>query len=73
MEKNYLSKGFINKGIEVIVPNPDIRVLVNERISKELEYGIVKESTVEELQNVILNMENEQFLITNDNHESQSV
>ncbi|MGN1165580.1 MAG: aspartate/glutamate racemase family protein, partial [Lachnospiraceae bacterium] len=59
MEKDYLSKAFINKGIEVIVPNPDIRVLVNERISKELEYGIVKESTVEELQNVILNMKNE--------------
>lgn len=33
-------------------------MLVNERISKELEYGIVKNSTIEELNHVILNMKN---------------
>lgn len=60
MEKDYLSKAFLQRGIEVIVPDADIRVLVNERISKELEYGIIKESTIEELKQVILNMKNEQ-------------
>lgn len=60
MEKDYLSKTFLQRGIEVIVPDADIRVLVNERISKGLEYGIIKESTIEELKQVILNMKNEQ-------------
>ena len=50
---------YISRGIEVIVPDPATRVLVNERISKELECGIVKETTVEELKNVIRNMKNE--------------
>ena len=50
---------YISREIEVIVPDPATRVLVNERISKELEYGIVKETTVEELQSVIQNMKNE--------------
>ena len=59
MEKDYLSKAFISRGIEVTVPDPATRVLVNERISKELEYGVVKEATVEELQSVIQNMKNE--------------
>ena len=59
MEKDYLSKAFIKRGIEVVVPDPATRVLVNERISKELEYGIVKEATVEELKHVILSMKNE--------------
>ena len=50
---------YISREIEVIVPDPATRVLVNERISKELEYGIVKETTVEELKNVIQNVKNE--------------
>lgn len=32
----------------ISIPDPATRVLVNERISKELEYGIVKETTAEE-------------------------
>ena len=43
----------------ISIPDPATRVLVNERISKELEYGIVKEATVEELKHVIQNMKNE--------------
>lgn len=53
MENDYLSKAFVNKGIEVIVPGKEQRVLVNERISKELEYGIVKEESRSDLINVI--------------------
>lgn len=56
MEKDYLSKAFVNRGIEVVVPDADARKLVNERISKELEYGIVKESSVNELLAVISEM-----------------
>lgn len=56
MENDYLSKAFVNRGIEVVVPDADSRKLVNERISKELEYGIVKESSVKELLGVISEM-----------------
>lgn len=56
MEKDYLSKAFVKKGIEVIVPSEENRILVNERISKELEYGIVKETSTNELISVIEEM-----------------
>lgn len=59
MEKEYLSKAFVKKGIEVVVPSAADRVLVNERISKELEYGIVKETSTRELISVIEKMKNE--------------
>lgn len=59
MEKDYLSKAFVEKGIEVVVPSAAHRVLVNERISKELEYGIVKEASKKELISVIEEMKNE--------------
>lgn len=56
MEKDYLSKAFVKKGIEVIVPSEENRILVNERISKELEYGIVKGTSTNELISVIEEM-----------------
>ena len=56
MEKDFLRNAFVQKGIEVVVPDYDTRVLVNERISKELEYGIVKDSTIEELNRVIFSL-----------------
>lgn len=56
MEKDYLSKAFVNRGIEVVVPDADSRKLVNERISGELEYGIVNEASVAELRKVIWDM-----------------
>ncbi len=59
MEKEYLSKAFVKKGIEVVVPSAADRVLANERISKELEYGIVKETSTRELISVIEKMKNE--------------
>lgn len=56
MENDYLIKPFTEYGIDIVVPNSKGRALVNERISKELEYGIVKEESVNELINVINNM-----------------
>lgn len=58
MEKDYLSKAFMDKGIEVIVPDRDTRIFVNDIISKELEYGIVKEESVIKLINAIQDMVN---------------
>lgn len=56
MKKDFLKKSFIEKGIDVVIPSKENMVLVNERISKELEYGIVKDSTREELINIITKM-----------------
>lgn len=59
MKKDYLKMPFIQKGIEIITPSETEMQLVNERISGELEYGIVKESTRKELLNVIMKMRDE--------------
>lgn len=59
MEQDYLSKAFVERGIEVIVPDADKRIIVNDRISKELEYGIVKKESVEELIEIIHCMKEE--------------
>ena len=38
MEKDYLSKAFISRGIEVTVPDPATRVLVNEQKNWNMEW-----------------------------------
>lgn len=53
MKKDFLKKPFIEKGIDVVIPSNEDMVVVNERISRELEYGIVKDSTREELIKII--------------------
>ena len=59
MEKDYMKKDFLEAGIEVYVPNKEDRDLVAKRIYEELEVGIVKESTLKELQDVISKMRDE--------------
>lgn len=56
MEKDFFKKPFRDKGIDVVIPAKEDIVLVNERISKELEYGTVKDSTREELVKIITKM-----------------
>ncbi len=56
MEKDYLSKAFTEKGVEVVVPDKASRVLVNDIISKELEFGDVKAASVDKLLSVIKDM-----------------
>ena len=53
MEKDYMKKDFLEAGIEVCVPDKEDRDLVAKRIYEELEAGIVKESTLKELQGII--------------------
>ena len=59
MEKDYMKKDLRDAGIEVFVPSEEDRKLVAARIFEELEKGIVKESTLEELQAVIKRMKEE--------------
>lgn len=56
MENDFFAKAFTSGGIEVFTPEKTDRVLVNDRISNELEYGIVKETTQKELIEVINKM-----------------
>ena len=60
MEESYMKKDLIAAGIEVAVPEKDDRMLVAKRIFEELEFGIVKESTLEEFNTVITNMKERQ-------------
>lgn len=59
MEKDYMKKDFLEAGIEVCVPDKEDRDLVAKRIYEELEAGIVKESTLKELQGIIARMRDE--------------
>lgn len=59
MEKDYMKKDFLKVGIEVCVPDKEDRDLVAKRIYEELEAGIVKESTLKELQGIIAKMRDE--------------
>lgn len=59
MEKDYLSKAFVENGIEVVVPCKEDRELVNDHIANELEYGIVKPESVADLIVVINKMKAE--------------
>ena len=59
MEKDYMKKDLRKAGVEVFVPTEEDRKLVAKRIYEELERGIVKESTLKELQGVINRMKEE--------------
>ena len=56
MNKDYMKKDLRDAGIEVFVPNEDEKKLVAQRIYEELERGIVKESTLKELNDIINRM-----------------
>ena len=59
MEQDYMKKDLIAAGVEVYVPNEEERALVAKRIYEELEKGIVKESTLQELVQIIKRMKAE--------------
>lgn len=56
MEKDYMKKDLLEAGVEVFVPDEEERKLVAKRIFEELEKGIVKESTLNELNGIINRM-----------------
>lgn len=56
MEKDYMKKDLLDAGVEVFVPNEEERKLVAQRIYEELEKGIVKDSTLNELTGIISRM-----------------
>ena len=59
MERDFMKKDMLQAGIEVVVPDKADRELVAKRIFEELEFGIVKESTLQELNGIIRKMQEE--------------
>ena len=59
MEQDYMKKDLLESGVQVFVPNDEERTLIGKRIYEELEKGIVKESTLKELTDIINRMKEE--------------
>ncbi len=57
MKGDFFKEPFIRQGIEIVTPSEKTMELVNDRITNELEMGIVRESTRQELLDVIRNMQ----------------
>ncbi|WP_320129816.1 amino acid racemase [uncultured Sphaerochaeta sp.] len=55
----FFQKPFQEASIEIVTPKPTEMVWINEKISQELEFGIVKESTLEGFQAIIERMRQE--------------
>ena len=56
MEQDFMKKDLILEGVQVFVPNEKERELIGKRIFEELEIGVVKESTLDELVTIINRM-----------------
>lgn len=59
MEQDYMKKDFAGAGVEVFIPDEEDRELVAKRIFEELEQGIVKDSTLKEINEIISKMKTE--------------
>lgn len=58
MEQDFMKKDLRQAGIDVIVPDKTDREIIAKRIYEELELGIVKESTLQEFNEIIKKMQN---------------
>lgn len=59
MTGDFYKLPFQNSGIEIVVPNRDEMKFINQKISSELEHGIVKEETLKGFQEITERMKNE--------------
>ena len=59
MTGDFFKEPFVKNGIEVIVPSEKDMKLINEKISSELELGIVKEETLNCFQEIISKINDE--------------
>lgn len=56
MEHDFMKKDLLQAGVDVIVPDKNDRELIAKRIYEELELGVVKESTLQEFNEIIKKM-----------------
>ena len=59
MTGEFFKTPFVENGIDIVVPTQEEMNLINERISTELELGIVKEETLDDFQQIITRMRDE--------------
>lgn len=59
MTEDFFKKPFYNNNIEIITPTAEEMEYVNLKISSELEFGIVKEETLQGFQKIIKRMQQE--------------
>lgn len=62
MTENFFKQPFICKNIEIIVPSEVEMDYINQKISSELEHGIVKEDTLESFKQIITRMQTEEHI-----------
>lgn len=56
MEEDFYKKPFVSKGISVVVPSENEQQLIHHRLFSEIELGIFKDSTREELLGIVMRM-----------------
>lgn len=59
MEGDFFKKPFIEKNIEIVIPNSKERQYINNKLLNEVELGIVKEDTVHGFLNIARRMKEE--------------
>lgn len=60
MKEDFYKQPFCRKGINIVVPSDEEMDYVNQKISSELEYGIVEEETLEYFRKIISRMQREE-------------
>lgn len=59
MAEPFFKEPFSRRGIQIIVPSGEEMDYVNQKISSELEHGVVREETLENFQRIISRMQRE--------------
>jgi len=59
MQAEFFKKPFIDAGIAVISPHDDEQLFIAEKISKELEHGIISTETQKQMLQIVQRMRNE--------------
>lgn len=59
MQAEFFKKPFIDAGIAVIAPHGDEQLFIAEKISKELEHGIISTETQKQMLQIVQRMRNE--------------
>lgn len=59
MTEDFFKKPFYNSNIEIITPTAEEMEYINLKISSELEFGVIKEETLQGFQKIIKRMQQE--------------
>lgn len=59
MKGEFFKTPFVESGIDIVIPTEEEMDRINQKISSELERGIVKDETLREFQNIIERMKQE--------------